>query len=116
MTRIGLAILLAAVVTLSGCTKMKDLVGMGNDNTVIPGQREDAIPGQTQFPGPGETIQPGTSSADGTAAEPLPGDMAGQQAAPKGENQIDCVVGDPDCPTGSSTTTTTDDGTFSDPQ
>ena len=64
MTRFALAALLAAALALSGCTKMKDLVGMGNDNTVIPGQREDAIPGQTQFPGPGETIQPGTSSAE----------------------------------------------------
>ena len=115
MTRFALAALLAAALALSGCTKMKDLVGMGNDNTVIPGQREDAIPGQTQFPGPGETIQPGTSSADGTVAEQPPGGTAGQQAAPQGENQIDCVVGDPGCPTGSSSTTT-DDGTFSDPQ
>ncbi|MBM3521274.1 MAG: hypothetical protein FJX63_11020 [Alphaproteobacteria bacterium] len=114
MTRIGIAVLLVAAMALAGCTKINDLIGMGNDNSVIPGQREDAIPGQTQFPGPGETIQPGSSSADGTAVEQPPAG-AGQQTAAQGEKQINCVVGDPDCPTGTAPTTA-EDGTFSDPQ
>jgi hypothetical protein len=39
----------AAVVMLSGCSSVNNLLGQ-TDNTVLPGQREDAIPGRPSFP------------------------------------------------------------------
>jgi hypothetical protein len=39
----------AAAALLAGCGTLNSLTGQ-TDNTVLPGQREDAIPGRTQFP------------------------------------------------------------------
>ena len=39
----------AVVAALAGCSTIDSLTGQ-TDNTVLPGQREDAIPGRAQFP------------------------------------------------------------------
>ena len=39
----------AVAVALTGCSTLNSLTGQ-TDNTVLPGQREDAIPGRAQFP------------------------------------------------------------------
>ena len=50
MTRAGkLLFAISAVALLTGCSSVNNLLGK-NDNTVLPGQREDAIPGRTKFP------------------------------------------------------------------
>ena len=39
----------AVAAALSGCSTLNSLTGQ-TDNTVLPGQREDAIPGRGNFP------------------------------------------------------------------
>ncbi|MCA3574034.1 MAG: hypothetical protein IOC86_08965, partial [Aestuariivirga sp.] len=39
----------AALVMLSGCSTMNNLLGE-TDNTVLQGQREEAMPGRPSFP------------------------------------------------------------------
>jgi outer membrane biogenesis lipoprotein LolB len=83
----------AALALLTGCSSVNNLLGQ-TDNTVLPGQREDAIPGRTQFP---EKQDVAVSSA------------AGKAGAPNSESY--CKPDDPACkPPG-----TTGD-TFKDPQ
>jgi hypothetical protein len=84
----------AAVVLLSGCSTVNNLLGQ-TDNTVLPGQREDAIPGRTKFP---EKQDVAVGSAGGSGG-----------TSPSSETY--CAPDDPACkPPG-----TTGD-TFSDPQ
>jgi len=50
MTALGkLLFAAAAAALLSGCSSVNNLLGQ-TDNTVLPGQREDAIPGRASFP------------------------------------------------------------------
>lgn len=50
MKRIARLVLAAcALGLLAGCTYLDTLTGQ-TDNTVLPGQREDAIPGRSSFP------------------------------------------------------------------
>ena len=77
------------VAGLTACSTISKITGQ-TDDTVLPGQREEAIPGKAQFP----------ESSDVATAPPA----AGQQtAAPE------CPADDPNCKPQS-------DGTFSDPQ
>ena len=79
---------------LTGCGALNSLTGQ-TDNTVLPGQREDAIPGRSSFPEKRD-VAVGSSSA------------ASKTAAP---DETYCAPDDPACkPPG-----TTGD-TFSDPQ
>lgn len=64
-----------AIVMLSGCSSVNNLLGQ-SDNTVLPGQREDAIPGRPSFPekkdvATGSTSNPGTGTGtSGTYCAP----------------------------------------------
>jgi hypothetical protein len=84
----------AAMALLSGCSTINSLTGQ-TDNTVLPGQREDAIPGRAQFP---EKSDVATGSR--TASDP-----SGAGAATY------CAPDDPACKPPAST-----GDTFSDPQ
>jgi hypothetical protein len=99
MTRAGKLLLAAAACALlSGCGTLNSLTGQ-TDNTVLPGQREDAIPGRSQFP---EKQDVAVGSGSGTASG------AGGTAA---SDETYCAPDDPACkPPGSS------GDTFSDPQ
>lgn len=99
MTSLKRFIMAAGVATvLAGCSTINSLTGQ-NDNTVLPGQREDAIPGRTKFP---EASDAGTIRPGQPASEPAGGSEPPPATA--------CQDGDPGCapPQG--------DGTFSDPQ
>jgi hypothetical protein len=90
------AILIAgAMLALAGCSAIDRLTG-GTDNTVLPGQREEAIPGRSQFPDKSEA---------GNTPAPAPAEETAPDAA-----QTGCQPDDPGCapPSG--------DDTFSDPQ
>jgi hypothetical protein len=91
---------LALVLALGGCSTINSLTGESND-TVLPGQREDAIPGRSQFPE--------SSSAASTAAEPGPAQPP-LEAEPPAAADSACEPGDPACQPA------TGDDTFSDPQ
>ena len=85
-----------AVALLSGCSTLNSLTGQ-TDNTVLPGQREDAIPGRGKFPERQDVAVGSPSSKGGGTA------VAG--------NETFCGPDDPGCaPPGSS------GDTFSDPQ
>lgn len=86
-------------VGLAGCGAFDKLTGSGIDNTVLPGQREDAIPGRSQFPDAGDS---GVSRADVPDAGLPPSSSPGTAGG--------CPIDDPACqpPSG--------DDTFSDPQ
>lgn len=85
----------AAAALLSGCGTINSLTGQ-TDNTVLPGQREDAIPGRTKFPEKQDVaVGSGTATAAGTAAT----------------NETYCAPDDPACKPPGST-----GDTFSDPQ
>lgn len=86
----------AALTLLSGCSTLNSLTGQ-TDNTVLPGQREDAIPGRSKFPEKQDVaVGPG-------------GGTGGAASAPSDETY--CAPDDAACkPPG-----TTGD-TFSDPQ
>lgn len=88
-------ILLLAGLALSGCGTIDKLTGQ-TDDTVLPGQREDAVPGRAQFPAPSDSApQPAAPPVETADAPPAP----------------DCPADDPACdPMAPS------DGTFSDPQ
>lgn len=95
MTAIRNIILIAAVAAvLGGCSTIDRMTG-SVDNTVLPGQREDAIPGRAKFP---------ESDPASTASTGAP------QQAPSGADEPLCPADDPSCapPAG--------DDTFSDPQ
>jgi hypothetical protein len=85
----------AAAALLAGCGTLNSLTGQ-TDNTVLPGQREDAIPGRTQFP-ERQDVAVGSPSGSGAGAGSV-------------SNETYCGPDDPDCkPPGSG-------DTFSDPQ
>lgn len=91
MTILRTAILVAALAAvLGGCSTINKMTG-SVDNTVLPGQREDAIPGRAKFP---------ESDPASTASTAAPPDVA----------EPACSADDPACapPAG--------DDTFSDPQ
>jgi hypothetical protein len=56
----------AAAALLAGCGTLNSLTGQ-TDNTVLPGQREDAIPGRTQFP-ERQDVAVGSPSGSGSGA------------------------------------------------
>lgn len=95
MTSRRYIILLLAGLALAGCSSIDKLTGQ-TDNTVLPGQREDAVPGRPQFPAPAD-------SAPQTSAPPV--ETADVPPAPE------CPADDPACDPMAPT-----DGTFSDPQ
>jgi putative hemolysin len=104
MTRAARYVLAAAaLLVLSGCSTMNNILGE-TDNTVLPGQREDAIPGRPSFPEKRDVAvgTPGTAGG-GAAASSTSG-----TAAP---SETYCAPEDPDC----KPPATTGD-TFSDPQ
>lgn len=85
----------AALVLLSGCSTFNSLTGQ-TDDTVLPGQREEAIPGRTQFP---------------EKQDVAVGSSAGSASAATGGNETYCAPDDAACkPPGTS------GDTFSDPQ
>ena len=88
-------LLVAGVMTLlSGCTYLDTFTGQTN-NTVLPGQREDAIPGRASFPDkPDPKVGSASSAANSTSS-----------------GQSGCAANDPGC----APPTTTND-TFKDPQ
>ncbi len=97
MTLAGkLLVAAAATALLAGCGTLNSLTGQ-TDNTVLPGQREDAIPGRSQFP---EKQDVAVGSPSGTAA----GDAAAS-------SETYCGPDDPACKPPGST-----GDTFSDPQ
>ena len=55
-----------AVTLLSGCSSVNNLLGK-SDNTVLPGQREDAIPGRTKFPEKQDVAVGSSGGTGGTA-------------------------------------------------
>lgn len=92
-------LLAAGVMTLlSGCTYLDTMTGQTN-NTVLPGQREDAIPGRASFP---EKADPKIGTASSTASTTAPAPV---------NTQPGCTGNDPGC----KPPTTTND-TFKDPQ
>jgi hypothetical protein len=96
MTRTGKLLLAAAAMTLlSGCGTLNSLTGQ-TDNTVLPGQREEAIPGRAKFPEKQDVaVGSGSTTAAGTAAR----------------TESYCAPDDPACKPPGST-----GDTFSDPQ
>lgn len=75
-----LALALALSLSVAGCSSMEKLTGMGRDDTVLPGSREDAIPGKTQFPDASDTMKPGTSTGDSETQQDIATqDLSGQQ-------------------------------------
>jgi hypothetical protein len=74
MNRRFLALSLIAV-SLGGCNSVKNLFGAGNDDTVLPGKREEVLPPESQ-----------------TAQDPKV--MGKEQAPPPAD---DCPADDPDC-------------------
>lgn len=92
----GLVLAAGLAVLLSGCNTLNSLTGQ-TDNTVLPGQREEAIPGRPSFP------EKGSATAVSTAGT--------SRGADTGGNETYCAPDDAACqPPGSS------GDTFSDPQ
>jgi hypothetical protein len=95
MTRTGKLLAAAcATVLLSACSTLNSLTGQ-TDNTVLPGQREDAIPGRAQFPEKQEVAVGAPSGSTKTASN----------------SETYCAPNDPACKPPGST-----GDTFSDPQ
>jgi hypothetical protein len=84
----------AATALLAGCGTLNSLTGQ-TDNTVLPGQREDAIPGRAQFPEK-QDVAVGSGSGSGAGAA---------------NSETYCGPDDPACKPPGST-----GDTFSDPQ
>jgi hypothetical protein len=98
--------LLAVAVLLSGCSGFGKLFG-GTDDTILPGQREDAIPGHASYPEPGDNGGVDTTpAAQDQAAAPAVPDVTINCNDPKNKK-------DPAC---ADTSSTSSDGTFSDGQ
>ena len=95
----ALAIILLAT-ALASCSAIDRLTGQ-NDNTVLPGTREDAIPGQASFP---------TEPADGQTAVADPAQPQAETLAAPEDQPAACPADDPNC------TPPAADGTFSDGQ
>jgi hypothetical protein len=94
----SLAILLLAT-TLAACSAIDRLTGR-NDDTVLPGTREDAIPGQPSFP---------TEPVGGPATPADPAAPQDETAETPAEPPA-CPADDPDC------TPPASGGTYSDGQ
>ena len=94
----SIAILFLAT-ALAACSAIDRLTGR-NDDTVLPGNREEAIPGQASYP-----TEPagGATTAAGPAAPQA-------ETAAASEKATACPADDPNC------TPPADDGTFSDGQ
>lgn len=93
----------AVALALSACGAVDKIMGSGVDNTVLPGQREDAIPGRATFPDrPDPTLEQSPGPAAEQAPEPL--------NPPPSDNGADCQPDDPGCAPASG------DDAFSDPQ
>lgn len=91
------AMMAAVALSLCACSSIDKLTGQ-TDDTVLPGQREDAIPGRATFPENSSTAQaPAPQTAAPAPAEPAPAEPA-------------CQPDDAPCQPAA------DDGTFSDPQ
>jgi hypothetical protein len=73
-----LAALMALAISVAGCGSFEKLTGMGRDDTVLAGQREDAIPGQASYPAASDMVKPGTVLGDDAQQAP---DAAGQDVA-----------------------------------
>ena len=99
-----LTVLVVLALGLAGCGALDKLTGAGMDNTVLPGQREDAIPGRTQFP---DTSDPGVTRAGSSGMDAPPPSTEPPPSAPE---SADCPIDDPACQPASG------DDTFSDPQ
>lgn len=96
MTMLRRLVFIGAVASiLGGCSTINKLTGE-TDNTVLPGQREDAIPGRAKFP---------ESGSASTAQAPESG-----QQEPADTVQPACQPDDPACKPASG------DDSFSDPQ
>ena len=89
------ALLAALAVTASGCGSIEKLTGLGRDDTVLPGQREDAIPNQASFPAPNDQIKPGTQLGD--AAQPQTADATDSAAQPAPAPAQPCKATDQKC-------------------
>ncbi len=87
------------VIGLAGCSTIDKLTGQ-TDDTVLPGQREEAVPGKAQFP----------QGADPAVQRSAPASPA---AKPPGEEQAEPAK---ECPPDDANCTPPADGTFSDPQ
>lgn len=84
----------AAMLLLSGCSSVNNILGQ-TDNTVLPGQREEAIPGRPSFP---EKRDVAVGSSGGTAGAAAP-------------TETFCAPDDPGCKPPASS-----GDTFKDPQ
>ena len=90
----------AVAVALAGCSTFNSLTGQ-TDDTVLPGQREDAIPGRAQFPDrPDPLVQKQTA-----------GGQDDTQTATTADPIESCQSDDPACQP-----SVKSDDTFSDPQ
>ena len=98
---IGPALLLVLAFSASGCGALSGLFGQ-NDDTVLPGAREDAIPGRSQFPEPGDTGLAQASPSQDQATAPAP-DVVAPPPCPKADTKCQDAA-------------TSTDGTFSDGQ
>ncbi|WP_421694443.1 hypothetical protein [Aestuariivirga sp.] len=84
-----LVLIATAATLLSGCTYLNSLTGQTN-NTVLPGQREDAIPGRASFPDKqdvtvGSTSTPTDSAASGAEPYCAPDDKSCKPPATTGD-------------------------------
>lgn len=73
------ALIVALAITVSACSSIEKLTGMGRDDTVLPGTREDAIPGKPSFPDPNDQLKPGGTTGDNATQQ---GAAAQNSAAP----------------------------------
>ncbi|MBI2719015.1 MAG: hypothetical protein HY245_11980 [Rhizobiales bacterium] len=103
--------LLLLVSPLTGCSSVKNLLGMGVDDTVLPGAREAAIPGKPSFPDPNDAPPTIEQPGGGVAQSASPNQAPGQQTAsgPLPEVKSACKPSDPKCKPATG-------GTFNDPQ
>ena len=92
----------AVLLLLGGCSAVNSLTGQ-TDDTVLPGQREDAIPGRAQFPDRPDPLVKPSSTAQQQAAPP-------DATATTDVDDGACTADDPNCQPASN------DGVFSDPQ
>ncbi len=91
------ALLAALAVTASGCGSLEKLTGMGRDDTVLPGSREDAIPNQASFPAPKDQIKPGTQLGDDAQAQSADATDLAAQPAPAPAPAQPCKATDQKC-------------------
>ena len=93
MTKNLIALALLAVLA-AGCSAVDKLTGQ-TDDTVLPGQREDAVPGKAKFPQQSDAAPAPSTQAETAATAPEPAEP--------------CAADDATC-------AAPPDGTFNDPQ